>query len=74
MPDQDPHEKHYKNCSLIVFMLVRLLLAGKSLPALSTREHNLKNAQSLNYLLLEDIKTFLMTFADDTKLGREITN
>ncbi len=48
----DPREKHYKSCSLIVFMLVRLLLAGKSLPALSTREHDLKNAQSRKKVIL----------------------
>jgi hypothetical protein len=61
MPDQDPHEKHYKSCSLIVFMLVRLLLAGKSLPALSTREHDLKNAQSrkkLQIIYLRILKLF----------------
>ncbi len=49
-PVPDPHKEHYKSCSLIVFMLVRLLLAGKSLPALSTREHDLKNGHSVSYL------------------------
>ncbi len=58
-------------------MLVRLLLAGKSLTALSTREHDLKNAQSrkqLQIISLRILKLFLMKLADDIKLGTEITN